>query len=114
MSDWIEWHGGECPVGPDVRVQVELQNGNRFENVASEWSIVWGSGWIVRYRIVSQDSEFDRLRAERDALDIQVCELISQVENTIYALGGDTEAIRQAKGCVEYAREVRRRYGNGS
>lgn len=36
MSDWIEWHGSECPVGPGARAQVELQHGNRLDRLRAE------------------------------------------------------------------------------
>lgn len=26
-DDWIEWHGGECPVAGDARVTVKLRDG---------------------------------------------------------------------------------------
>ena len=42
----------------------------------------------------------------RIVLIVQVHELISQVENTLYLFGGDDEGRKRAEGCVAYARKV--------
>ena len=71
MSEWIEWHGGACPVLPDVQVEVEYRDecdGERVKGYAKEWNAFWRNGTICRYRIISQDSELDRLRKENAAL----------------------------------------------
>ena len=52
---WIEWHGGECPVAPDTRVEVKFRNGNTDnEEVADLW--FWGNanndGQIIAYRVL--------------------------------------------------------------
>ncbi len=28
QTDWIEWQGGECPVDPDTRVQIQTADGD--------------------------------------------------------------------------------------
>ncbi len=71
MSDWIEWHGGEQPVEDDVVVGVKLRNGYPEYPVAAgnlRWIHLNSGGDIIAYRIVSQDSELDRLRKENVAL----------------------------------------------
>ena len=72
MSDWIEWHGGEQPVADDVVVEIRLRNGSFEEGYPAQF-LRWHNAEaeskdsvfdIIAYRIVSQDSELDRLRAE--------------------------------------------------
>lgn len=50
---WIEWKGGECPVGRDVEVEAEFRNGARRQGPAVGW--VWLHAGdrvdIVRYRL---------------------------------------------------------------
>lgn len=37
-TDWIEWNGGECPVGDDQRVDVRFRDGDRDPfQVAGFW-----------------------------------------------------------------------------
>lgn len=59
MSDWIEWHGGECPVPPDTRVLFRVRNGVGEKGKAG--SLAWDhlgakhqDGWsdIIAYRTV--------------------------------------------------------------
>ena len=55
-SDWIEWGGGECPVGGDVLVEVRFRDGRAERGRASDWCLCWlndncGSD-IIAYRIV--------------------------------------------------------------
>lgn len=59
MSEWIEWNGGECPVGPDVTVAVKLRfldHDDRDIRRAIDWR--WDntgmSSDIVAYKIVSE------------------------------------------------------------
>jgi hypothetical protein len=57
---WIEWKGGECPVGPDVLVEVGFRNGRVTKSAtAGAWG--WGRsrgvddipGYeIIKYRVV--------------------------------------------------------------
>ena len=37
---WIEWKGGECPVGEGDRIDVKLSDGDEFFDVDSDWD--WG------------------------------------------------------------------------
>ena len=76
MSDWIEWHGGEQPVADDVVVEIRLRNGSFEEGYPAQF-LRWHNAEaeskdsifdIIAYRIVSQDSEIDRLRKENAAL----------------------------------------------
>ena len=42
----------------------------------------------------------------RIILIVQLHELISQIENTLYLFGGDDEGRKRAEGCISYARKV--------
>lgn len=53
---WIDWHGGECPVDGNVKVEVELRSGHIETRKAKKWA--WErngllpSGDIIKYRII--------------------------------------------------------------
>jgi hypothetical protein len=51
---WIEWNGGECPVGPDVMVEFVCRNGETDKCHAKNlrWSWVGTGGDIIKYRVV--------------------------------------------------------------
>jgi hypothetical protein len=54
---WIEWKGGECPVRPDVMVEVGFRNSIVNKANADEWGWGWRdyeiSGYdIIKYRVV--------------------------------------------------------------
>lgn len=57
VNDWIEWHGGECPVGPSTPIEVRLRSGKVVSTVQpgdllwSHWLVNDGSN-IVAYRVV--------------------------------------------------------------
>lgn len=55
-SDWIEWGGGECPVGGDVRVGVRFRDGGAGIGRASDLLLCWfndnRTDDIIAYRIV--------------------------------------------------------------
>ena len=58
---WIEWKGGECPVGEGDRIDVKFSDGDEFFDVGSDWD--WGvdAGGcnIIAYRLHKQaDPEF--------------------------------------------------------
>ena len=39
MTDWIEWNGGECPVGEDVKVDARFRRGSVVTNMeAGYWN----------------------------------------------------------------------------
>ena len=38
---WIEWNGGECPVGEGDRIDVKFSDGDEFFDVSSYWG--WGA-----------------------------------------------------------------------
>jgi len=55
-SDWIEWGGGERPVGGDVLVEVRFRDGRAGSGRASDWLVCWlndncGAD-IIAYRIL--------------------------------------------------------------
>ena len=59
---WIEWHGGECPVPPDTRVEVKLRGG--FSELAYPaddlyWSHDGDSSDIVEYRTVTEQPDLE-------------------------------------------------------
>ena len=49
---WIEWSGGECPVGEGDRIDVKFSDGDEFFDVSSYWG--WGADAgccnIIAYR----------------------------------------------------------------
>lgn len=51
--EWIEWPGGQCPVGRDVLVQVGLRQGLLGVGLGRDfdWAVSGNPGDIVRYRI---------------------------------------------------------------
>ena len=58
---WIEWNGGECPVGEGDRIDVKFSDGDEFFDVGSDWDwgVDAGSCNIIAYRLHKQaDPEF--------------------------------------------------------
>lgn len=59
MSDWIQWHGGECPVSEDTVVEACI-NGVRHNHTRPardfDWAHDVGIGNIVAYRVVEPDT----------------------------------------------------------
>lgn len=55
-DNWIPWSGGDCPVAPDVRVDVKFRDGT--DDLCGERAHIWGwdhsygSQDIVAYRVV--------------------------------------------------------------
>jgi hypothetical protein len=54
---WIEWKGGECPVGPDVKVEIKTDNDARgYTLLAKALRWKWAHGGniddIIKYRVV--------------------------------------------------------------
>jgi len=86
-DDWIEWHGGDCPIkSPETKGDVKFRDGDIWDDVVLT-ERVWGKcpspkREITRYRITedhepkeapmqtraSLDAEIARLTALRDAL----------------------------------------------
>ncbi len=57
IDGWIEWKGGECPVGPDVVVEIQMDNdGFVYLFHAGEFRWAWLHGGkdddIIKYRVV--------------------------------------------------------------
>lgn len=50
---WIEWSGGECPVGKDSRIDAKFSDGDELFGVSSDWD--WGVDAgrcnIIAYRL---------------------------------------------------------------
>ena len=53
MSDWIPWSGGECPVGPDILVDIRFSDGREFFGEIGcrfDWHNDDSFGDIIAYR----------------------------------------------------------------
>ena len=50
-DDWIEWHGGECPVGEDVLVEVKMRYGDVIRGRSWDWKHHGHALDIIAYRI---------------------------------------------------------------
>ena len=50
---WIEWKGGECPVGEGDRIDVKFSDGDEFFDVGSDWGwdVDAGGCNIIAYRL---------------------------------------------------------------
>lgn len=50
---WIEWNGGECPVGEDDRIDVKFSDGDTLFDVDSvwDWGYNVGACYIIAYRL---------------------------------------------------------------
>lgn len=68
MSEWIEWSGGECPVGGDTIVEVELRAGMTCIDSAKNlrWVHFDWPGDITRYRISQFSSDAGATKTLRD------------------------------------------------
>lgn len=53
MADWIEWHGGDCPVDPETRVQIEFCGGGTRTRKAKDctWERLRKDGFLHGYDI---------------------------------------------------------------
>jgi hypothetical protein len=53
---WIEWNGGDCPVGPDVVVEYVSRDGATYRCHAKilRWNWIGAGGDIIKYRVVAQ------------------------------------------------------------
>jgi hypothetical protein len=53
-DDWIEWNGGDCPVGPDVRVGAVTRGGYQCTRRAGDlwWNHIDVLSDIIKYRVV--------------------------------------------------------------
>lgn len=60
-NNWIEWNGGEQPVGDDVRVETIDRDGYRETVTARRtewhWDNTTDADNIVKYRIVKDDED---------------------------------------------------------
>lgn len=59
---WIPWHGGECPVPGDAKVEVKFRCGETNDRLeAGRWRWGWGPGdgshSIVAYRLLGEDGK---------------------------------------------------------
>lgn len=57
----IKWNGGECPVQPDTKVEVELRGGTVGEARAGDyyWNHDDDDGDIVSYRTVTEQADLE-------------------------------------------------------
>lgn len=63
VGKWYDWHGGECPLGPDTKVVMKLRDGRDFGPYyvsAVTWQHGYGSGGgdIIRFKVVGGLSVF--------------------------------------------------------
>lgn len=118
MSEWIEWSGGECPVGGDEFVEVELRNGKTSSDRAINfaWWCEPDEFDIVRYRVLPAP-EFARpkrdgladadlpktLRADFRKVRCKQGETFEQAEARLFLEARDAfnEAIQEARRIVE-------------
>ena len=59
---WIEWHGGECPVPPEMLVKVRLRDGfaaGPGRAVLYEWGHTGLFGDIVEYCTVTEQADLE-------------------------------------------------------
>lgn len=69
VNDWIDWHGGECPVGPSTPVEMRLRGGKVLETY-QPGEMHWEHGWlgggadIVAYRVVKPTLFHERVRVD--------------------------------------------------
>lgn len=79
-EDWIEWHGGKCPVDSDAIVEVKYRKPNpcQFNNDRAgdfDWAHAGSSSDIIAYRL--QQHGIDS-RANDDRLEQDLNECIGQ------------------------------------
>ena len=58
-NDWIDWHGGDCPVDPETVVNVWMRDEENIDAKNIElpprewtWNHMDDDGDIIKYRIV--------------------------------------------------------------
>ena len=53
---WIEWNGGDCPVGEGDRIDVKFSDGDEFFDVGSKWGwdVDAGACNVIAYRLHKQ------------------------------------------------------------
>lgn len=57
---WTSWAGGECPVSPEMLVEIRCRDGSTGIERANHWN--WNSEFapIVAYRLAQEDPSDDR------------------------------------------------------
>ena len=77
MSKWIKWDGGECPVGANDAVSIEMRDGF-FEAHCIAKDLRWGhsteadSNWyydIIAYRIAEPEKDMETTPEEEEAFN---------------------------------------------
>jgi len=59
---WIKWHGGECPVPPDTRVEVKCRSGKVLEPRLAyryRWKHIDSNADIVEYHTVTKQPDLE-------------------------------------------------------
>lgn len=82
-GEWIEWHGGECPVGPSTPIEVEFAGGNK--NLHSQpgdmrWGHCGSNNDIVAYRLVKAPALPDGLAKAFDSLSKALSKALSDTK----------------------------------
>ena len=59
---WVKWHGGECPVPDDTRVEVKCRSGKVLEPLLAyrySWSHIDSNSDIVEYHTVTEQPDLE-------------------------------------------------------
>ena len=59
---WIKWHGGECPVPPDTRIEVKCRTGKVLKPSLAyryRWKHIDSGGDIVEYRTFTEQADLE-------------------------------------------------------
>ena len=79
-NEWIEWHGGYCPVALGTEVEILTRKGTG--GIAKAGECWWGNnGWpgdIVKYRLAQPEIDLAEARSKSCALSC----IMSAVEAT--------------------------------
>lgn len=76
-EDWIEWHGGECPVDSDAIVEVKYRNPNplQYNNDRAgdfDWEHIGSNADIIAYRLHGHGI-YSRANDDRLEQDLNEC-----------------------------------------
>lgn len=90
MSEWRDWHGGECPVDKTVRIDVEFRDCDICENEQAgnyRWSHLESKGDIIKYRIRSDEKQKSPAGTKHDQGKSRMDLLLSGFPHALESLG---------------------------